>query len=73
MNNMLYPYIPDSNMMNIPNQYNKIVELEQRVNRIEREINRLGKRINNLENKKTMPLSSTPNVDINDSSNLYMV
>ena len=73
MNNMLYPYMNDNNMMNIPFQYNKIIELEQRINRIDRELHKLNKRVNNLENKKMMPLSSTPNIDINDSSNLYMV
>ncbi len=73
MNNMLYPYMQDNNMMNLPFQYNKLVELEQRINRVEREISRLGKKVSNLENKKMMPLSSTPNIDINDSSNYYMV
>ena len=71
MNNMFYPYMNDNSMMNPPFQYNKIMELEQRINRIERELHKVGKRLNNIETQKTMPLTS--NIDINDSSNLYMV
>ncbi len=71
MNNMFYPYMNDTNMMNQPFQYNKVMELEQRINRIEKELHRVHKRLNTIENQKTMPLTS--NIDINDSSNLYMV
>ena len=46
MNNMPYPFMPDFNMMNQGFQYNKISELEQRVNRLERELHRLEKKVN---------------------------
>lgn len=71
MNNMVYPFMPD-NMMNLHTQYNKIMELEQRVNKLEREVHRLEKKIGN-QNKNPRPLISTPNTDLDDPSSIYMV
>ncbi len=70
---MSYPFMPDMNMMNLPYQYNKIAELEQRINKIEREVHRLERKMTNIENKNPRPLVSTPNNDSNDNSSMYMV
>ena len=70
MNNMPYPFMPDFNMMNRGFQYNKISELEQRVNRLERELHRLEKKVNTYEYK---PLVSTKDNNPNDEGGIYMV
>lgn len=70
---MQYPYMPDYNMLNLPNQYSNMMNLEQRIIRLEREVNRLERKVNNLEHKNPRPLISTPYNDSDDNSSMYMV
>lgn len=78
MNNMSYPFIPDMSMMNSPLSYNpyqpnnKMIQLEEQINRLNRDIKRLEHRVNILE-KKNQPHISKTNVDDQDDSGIYMM
>ena len=75
---MPYLMIPDMNMMNYPFPYNpnsspnKIMELEEQVNRLSREVKRLEHRVNKLEKKNQLYISK-PSADEDDHSSIYMV
>lgn len=73
MNNMPYPFMPDANMMNIPYQYGKIPELEQRISKLEREVRKIQRTINNIDIESQKPLTSKKEVNLDDDDGIYMM
>ena len=72
MNNMPYQFMPDTNMMNIPYQYNKIMELDNRVSRLERQLQRIEHKVMTT-NKNKLPLTSKDETDLDDIDGIYMM
>lgn len=75
MNNMPYPFMPDINMINPafpypPNSNNKVMELEEQVNRLNREVKRLEHRVNKLEKKHQLYVSKEEDAD---DTGIYMM
>lgn len=71
MNQMSYPFMPDINTTNIYYHYNKILELEQRIQKLEREVNILKNRLN--KKSKPQPLTSKSEIDLEEDNGIYMM
>lgn len=71
MNQMSYPFMPDVNTTNVFYHYNKVVELEQRIQRLEREVTMLKNKIN--KKTKPQPLTSKSEIDLENDNGIYMM
>lgn len=71
MNQMSYPFMPDINTTNVFFHYNKILELEQRIQQLEREVVRLKNKIN--VQSKPVPLTSKSETDLEKDDGIYMM
>lgn len=67
-NNMPYQYMPDPNLLKF-DYNNRIMIIEQHLNKLEREVKRLEHRIKILENNKQPSISLTKD----DNNDMYMM
>lgn len=65
---MSYPFMPDINTQIPFNQYNQMLQLEQRVQKLERDVAMLKKQVNK---KKEQPLTSKSELDLDNG--IYMM